>query len=426
MWAIMDYSELKSIVVEQKKQLDNIPVGIERELLAKVSRYFETPHIVILSGMRRTGKSTLQKQIQQAHFKSSEYFFNFEDERLLNFTVSDFNKLYEVFVELYGQQNIFFLDEIQNIPNWEMFIRRMQDKGFKFFITGSNASLLSRELGTKLTGRHITLTLYPFSFLEYLSFKGFKFEIDMLLQTQYRGIIKNHFQEYLQNGGLPEYLQYQDSSLLKRTYEDILYRDIITRYDINSVKAFRELCLYLLSNIGTLVSYRKLAATLEIGSVTTVKNYLEYLENSFLFFTLQKYSPSLKKQNIANKKIYCLDNGLIEAIAFQFSKNSGHYLENLVYIELRRREKEIYYYQTKNSLEVDFVVRQGREIVELIQVCEGFHQPATRKREISALLAALEETNIAQGLILTLDHQEEIKLEGKTIIVTPIYQWLLK
>lgn len=422
----MDINTLKEIIVEQNSARKHLPTGTKRQLLKKIENYYHTPHVVILAGMRRTGKSTLQRQIQQSHYPESTYFFNFEDERLLNFKVADLNKLFEAFVELYGEQKVFFLDEIQNIPGWETFVRRMQDSQFKFFITGSNASLLSRELGTKLTGRHVNLNVFPFSFHEYLKFNQFVFTQDMLLQTQSRGVIKNYFQQYLQFGGLPEFLQYKDLDLIKRTYDDILYRDIITRYDIKAVKSFRELSLYLLSNINTLLSYRKLTTMLELGSVTTVKNFIDYLENSYLFFTLKKYSPSIKTQTVANKKIYCIDNGLIEAVAFQFSNNHGRYLENLVFIELMRRGKEIYYYHTQGNLEVDFVIREGKEITQMIQVCHGFNSEKTTNREINSLLAALEEVGLKEGMILTQDHSEKLIIKDKNITILPVYQWLLE
>jgi len=421
----VDINALKEIIIEQNNARKGLPLGTERQLLKQVGKYYNTPHVIILCGMRRTGKSTLQRQIQENHYQQSTYFFNFEDERLLNFKTADLNKLFEAFVELYGEQKVFFLDEIQNIQGWETFVRRMQDSQYKFFITGSNASLLSRELGTKLTGRHINLTVYPFSFAEFLEFSQFEFTQDMLLKTQTRGMIKNHFQQYLQFGGLPEYLQYKDLDLIKRTYDDILYRDIITRYDIKAVKAFRELSLYLLSNVSTLLSYRKLATMLELGSVTTVKNYIEYLENSYLFFTLKKYSPSIKTQTIANKKIYCLDNGLIEAVAFQFSNNNGRYLENLVFIELMRRGKEIYYYHTQGNLEVDFAIREGKEITQMIQVCHGLNSTKTAHREINSLVSALDEVGLNEGIILTQDHSEILNIDGKLITILPVYQWLL-
>ena len=206
----MDKNLLKEIVLEQANNLESRGEGIKRELLFKLEKWFKPPHSVVISGMRRVGKSTLLLQIMKNHFLGKCYYFNFEDERLINFSNNDFNALYEVLLEIYGERKTFFFDEIQNVSGWENFIRRMQDKGFKFFLTGSNASLLSRELGTKLTGRYIQFELYPFSFREYLDFKGYKIGKNSLYNTKERAKLRKFFNQYLIKGGMPEYLKYQD------------------------------------------------------------------------------------------------------------------------------------------------------------------------------------------------------------------------
>ena len=302
----------------------------------------------------------------------------------------------------------------------------MQDKGAKFFITGSNASLLSKELGTKLTGRCIATELYPFSFHEFLAFKGYKLPKNALSYTAERAGIKKYFAEYLKHGGMPEYLKYKDETLLKRVYEDILYRDIVARYDIKQVKALRELGLYFLSNIGSLFSYNNLKNTLGVGSMNTIKSYSDFLENSFLVFLISRFSHSLKQQFVANKKIYCIDNGLAESIAFQFSKNKGKFLENLVFLELKRKFPEIYYYKTSNNLEVDFLVKSGKKDIALIQVSDNLDNEKTRQREINSLSRAMDELKLKKGLILTEDTDDEIKTNGKVILVQPIYKRLLE
>lgn len=421
----MDKSLLKEIILEQKKYIDTLEEGTEREDLLKLKKLFKMPHTLVVAGIRRVGKSTLLVQIMRRFFLKESFYFNFEDERLLNFTTSDFNSLYELLVELFSQRKIFFLDEVQNVKAWEIFVRRMQDKGFKFFITGSNASLLSRELGTKLTGRYIPQVLYPFSFREFLSFKDYRFQEDSLYQTAERGQIKKLFSEYLENGGMPEYLKYQNQEVLKSVYEDILYRDIAVRYDIKETKSLRELALYFLSNLGTLFTYNALKKFLKLGSVNTVKSYVNYLENSFLIFTVNLFSYSLKQQTVAAKKVYCLDNGLANAIAFRFSQDREKFLENLVFVELKRRGEEVYYYKTKSNLEVDFLLRKGRTAKQVIQVAQKLSDIKTREREIKSLISALKELKLKQGLILTEDTEEEIEQEGKKIIVQPVYKWLL-
>jgi len=213
----MDKSLLKEIILEQRDFIDRTEQGIEREALLKsLKKYFKLPHTLVVAGIRRVGKSTLLVQLMRSFYKDTSYYFNFEDERLLNFEPNDFNSLYELMVELFGEKKVFFFDEIQNVKGWENFVRRMQDRKFKFFITGSNASLLSRELGTKLTGRYLSQELYPFSFKEFLSFKNYKFQQNNLYKTVERGKLKKFFNVYLKEGGMPEYLQYQNKEVLKK------------------------------------------------------------------------------------------------------------------------------------------------------------------------------------------------------------------
>ncbi|MFH1093702.1 MAG: ATP-binding protein [Candidatus Omnitrophota bacterium] len=434
----MHKSLLKEIVLEQEKDRQNLDAGIPRDALSVVSRHASLPHAVVISGVRRCGKSTLLNQVisglynpvrkpaaKPTAFSNGVYYLNFEDERLVDFTVENFNHLYEVFLELYGDKKVFFFDEVQNVTKWEVFVRRMQGKGCKFFITGSNASLLSRELGTKLTGRNVNIELFPFSFTEFLSFKSFHLSKNSLSLTSVRAAIKKHFAEYLKHGGMPEYLKYQDAALLKRVYEDILYRDIVARYGIKQVKPLRELGLYLLSNIGGTFSYNNLKKILGLGSMNTVKSYADFMENSYLIFLISRFSYSLKQQFVSLKKIYCIDNGLAEAVAFQFSKNKGKCLENLVFLELRRKFQEIYYYKTANNLEVDFLIKSGKNDLKLIQVADNLDNEKVRQRELNALIKAMDELKLKNALILTQDTEEEIALEGKIVMVKPIYKWLL-
>lgn len=421
----MQRTLLKEIVLEQEKDLLREDRGIPRAALTTVLKYASLPHVVVVSGIRRCGKSTLLNQVIEKIPQRAFYYLNFEDERFVDFEAEDFNRLYEVFLELYGEQKTFFFDEVQNVSHWEVFVRRMQGKGSKFYITGSNASLLSKELGTKLTGRNVNVELFPFSFGEFLAFKGFRLTQDSLDLTVERALLKKHFAEYLRHGGMPEYLKYQDATLLKRVYEDILYRDIVARYGIKQVKPLRELGLYLLSNLGGMFSYNNLKKILGVGSMNTIKSYADFLENSYLMFLVSKFSYSLKEQYVAAKKIYTIDNGLAESVAFQFSRNKGKFLENLVFLELRRRGPEIYYYKTANNLEVDFLVKAGKKDLSLIQVADNLDQEKTRQREVGALLKAMEELQLKSGLILTEDADENIRVKGKTIAIKPVYQWLL-
>lgn len=426
----MDKASLFTLIEDHAKVLKATPLETPREQIDLLSSYLPLTHTIIITGLRRCGKSTLLKQLIQRHNLSNQiYYLNFEDERLINFTVLDFDTLYQCFLELYGERKIFCFDEIQNIPEWERFIRRMHDWKIKSIITGSNASLLSKELGTKLTGRNIPFELYPFSFREYLSHKKIEFKQKKFYSTPEKALFIKNFKIYLKNGGLPEYLKENNKMILQTIYDDILYRDIIIRYEIKDIKALRKLGFYLLSNIASLYSYNNLLKILPIGSISTLRNYIEYLENCYLFFSVERFSFSIKQQEVSPRKIYAIDNGIINAIGFQLSPNIGKLLENLVFIELKRRrhqtQYEIYYYKTEHNLEVDFLIRHGNEITQLIQVTENLSDPKTKNREIKALLEAMHETQCNNALILTVEESEKIEVKNYTITVMPIYQWLL-
>jgi predicted AAA+ superfamily ATPase len=421
---VFDKQLLKSLVLEQKKSLIAERQGIAREKYSELIAHLPIPHALIIAGLRRAGKSTMLLQLIEQEFHGDVYYFDLEDERLVGFTVQDFNTLYAVMLELYGEKKVFFLDEVQNILEWERFVRRLQDDKVKFVITGSNASLLSVELGTKLTGRYVQIELFPYSFREFLNACEISFNENSFLITNERALLKKQFNEYMQVGGIPEFVAYRAPHILTTLYENIIYKDIIVRYELHAVRAFRELAIYLMSNIGSLISYTKLKNILNLGSVNTVKNYIHYLENAYLIFTIDGYAYSVLQQTVSQKKVYAIDTGLVQAVSIQFSANTGRYIENIVFLELRRRYQEIYYYRTQNNLEVDFLVRVKHKIL-LIQVCESLSQEKTRQRELTALTTAMTELNIQQGLILTLDEHETVSIENHEITVMPIYQWLL-
>ncbi len=418
-------TEIRTLLIEQREEILKKDLGTEREKLAEIGKYKDTPFPVVISGLRRAGKSTLLSQIGHKFYPKNEYFYvNFEDERFLNFTVSDFTKLHELLIELFGNQTIFLFDEIQNIEGWELFINRMLRSNNKFYITGSNASLLSKELGTKLTGRYIPVELFPFSFEEYLRFKKLSFPDLTLLTTVQKGELKKAFSDYLKGGGIPQALQYPQVPILKTLYEDIINRDVGQRYKLSDTKPLRELALYLLSNISSLVSYNKLKELLKLGSVNTISSYIDYLEVGWLLFVINRYAYSVKKQQIANKKVYCIDTGLVKSVAFSFSEDRGKFLENIVFLKLRRLfEKDIYYYKTKTEKEVDFYIPKKKDF---IQVSRSITDPATREREVRGLLDATDEVEGSRGMILTEDEKDTLKFNNKTITVLPVYEWLFQ
>jgi len=408
---------------EQFEAFEGRDLGVEREALTSLNSLIAAPQVVVITGLRRVGKSTLLKQIAEKYLKDNYYFVNFEDERLLNFQVKDFDLLHETLISLFGEKKAFLFDEIQNVPQWERFVRRLHDQGYKFIVTGSNASLLSQELGTRLTGRSIRVELFPFSFREFLTLKQTKTPNLGVLTTKEKGNLRKLANEYLAAGGIPDALKYPELPIHKTLYDDVLFRDIATRYAIDNVKSLQELAFYLISNTSSLISFNKLKDLLKLGSVNTVKSYVSYLENSWLFFVVNKYAYSVKERQIAAKKLYCVDTGLAQSVGFSFSENKGKLMENLVFLTLRRKYQTVYYYKTVQDLEVDFFVPSERM---LVQVAQKFDLQETKEREQRALVAAKSELKKATKLILVNEgEKQEIECEGAKIRVVPLYEWLL-
>ncbi len=420
----MSQNALTTILKEQKEVFLRKDVGVERTLLKEVSKLLETPHVVVLTGLRRVGKSTLLLQIAKKYLNEDFFFVNFEDERLVNFQAEDFDALHESLISLYGEKKVFLIDEIQNVPNWEKFVRRMHDSGYKFFVTGSNASLLSFELGTRLTGRSVQMELYPFSFEEFLSFKDVKQRDTKNLTTVERGNMRRLCNEYLKKGGIPDSLKYPKLDVHTSLYYDVLYRDIATRYSIKNVKGLKELSYFILTNTSSLISFNNLKNVFKFRSVNTVVEYISYLENSWLFVLVNKYAFSLKEQQIAPKKVYAIDTGLVKSIGFSFSKNKGKLMENAVFLHLKRKYEDVYYLKTQKGNEVDFYIPQEQL---LIQVAENLGNEKTKKREERSILEANKEyKDIKKSIIVAQSEKEKTKKDGVNIEVIPLYEFLLK
>jgi predicted AAA+ superfamily ATPase len=414
--------QIKNMLIEQFDSFWGRDTGTERAQLVEVERAANVPHAVIISGLRRVGKSTLLAQMAHKLGKDSFYYINFEDDRFLGFQPEDANLLYQTLVETFGDRKTFVIDEVQNISGWEHFVRRFMDMDFKFYITGSNASLLSRELGTRLTGRYVPIELFPFSFKEFLQFRIEELPDLRRMTTVKNARLKNMLDHYLQAGGIPDALKYPELPLLRTLYDDVLYRDIATRYHLDAVTALKELAFYLISNPSHAVSFNKLKDQFRLGSVNTIKSYIDYMENSWLVFTLNLYDFSVKRQQIAPKKIYCIDTGLTNAVGFGFSPNTGKLLENLVFLALRRQTKEIYYYATPAGYEVDFYLPEKRQ---LIQVSQNLDAQTTRQREVRALSDALTALKVESALILSDANEDGFELSGIPVQVRSVAEWLL-
>jgi uncharacterized protein len=285
----------------------------------------------------------------------------------------------------------YFFDEIQNVPLWERWLNNLYKEGKKVFATGSNSQLLSSEISTFLTGRNKVLKLFPFSFKEFLRLKGIEVaeeEIKSdLLTSSRKAVLFSNFLEYFESGGFPLVLKSGDLELSREYFEDILNKDILVRYNIKEVRALKDIILFLLSNVGRVYSYSTMRNISGIRSLSTIKNYLDYFQNVFLLYKLPRFDYSLKKQKVSSSKVYTIDNSFLKTVAFNFSENKGQRLENLVFVELVRREKELYYHSGRN--ECDFVLREGLQISEVFQVSLDLDSPETKKREIEGAMEAM-------------------------------------
>lgn len=411
------------MLLEQSESFWHRELGTERFKLREVEKAALLPHAIIISGLRRVGKSTLLAQVAHGLGKDTFYYINFEDDRFLGFQAEDANDLYQMLVEIFGERKTFIIDEVQNIPGWEHFVRRFMEMGFKFYITGSNASLLSRELGTRLTGRYVPIELFPFSFREYLQFRGKDIPNFLRMTTVEQARINNDLNAYLVSGGIPDALKYPELPLLRSLYDDVLYRDIATRYHLDAITALKELAFFLVSNPAGLVSYNKLKERLRLGSVNTVTSYIEYMENSWLIFTLNRYAHSVKRQQIAPKKVYYIDTGLVNSVGFLFSPNKGKLLENLVFLTLRQQAKDIYYYVTPGGFEVDFYLPDRRQ---LLQVSQRIDNTPTRERELRAIEDISKDMHIESALILSDTNENRIEVGGVAVQIQSITEWLVK
>lgn len=411
---------LKKIIFEQQEFYRNtvkntVPRNIEDEWVA-------TSEILIITGIRRCGKSVLLQQLRNK-LSEQDFFFNFDDERLANFTVSDFQALQECFYELFGQQHTYYFDEIQNITGWETFVRRLYNEGCKVIITGSNARMLSRELGTHLTGRYISVETYPFSFAEYLKLINIHPVQADFYTTAGRSSLLVQFKNYIEEGGFPRYLQTHSSRYLSSLYESIVFRDVMARNALTNEKEIKELVFYLASNATRRITYSSLGKIIGIRHAETVKNYLEYIQQTYMIFQLMKYSPSVKVQMLNPKKIYFIDNAIIGRIGFNATDNIGYKLENIVFIELKRRGYDLFYHSNKR--ECDFIVRQKARITQAYQVTVSVSDAKTRKREISGLQEAMSAYSLSEGYIITIDEKETIQVAEGIIHIVPAWEWML-
>jgi len=407
----------REIDLKRKFQEERI---IDREIARAAEGLISKDMALVITGPRRCGKSILAFMLGKGR---NFGYVNFDDERL-TMEATELNKVLEALYSLKGEVDFFIFDEIQNIPGWEKFVSRLVPAR-KVILTGSNAKLLSAELATHLTGRHIDIVLFPFSFREFLALKGLEYDIH---HTPDVARIKSYFEEYMETGGFP-LAQKLGRVFLAETYRDILEKDLIQRYKIKYPATFKELAKYLISNASSEVSFNRIKNIIGVKSPHTVKEYTSYLSGAYLVFLVERFSFKLKEQALAPKKAYCIDNGLVNTIGFRVSENKGKAMENLAAIELfraasRNRKMEIYYWKDHQQREVDFVVKEGRSVTQLIQVTGISSKKELEGREIDALLRAGKDLRCDNLLVLTHDYEAEETIDAKIQFI-PLWKWLL-
>jgi predicted AAA+ superfamily ATPase len=425
----------------EKELIKEIIVDFHRSPLPEFNRRdlnvpLNSEKIISVIGVRRCGKTyflfQVMKELLQSIDKKYLIYINFEDERL-DFKKNELDLILQSYRELYPEVMLekvyFFFDEIQNVDGWDKFTRRVYDSISKnIFITGSNSKLLSKEISTSLRGRALSFEIFPLSFREYLRFH----EVELnFYSSKTRALILHLFDHFLRFGGFPELLRFENSlkdKVLQEYYNTMLFRDLIERFEIKQVHILKYFLKRLLASLTKDFSVNKIynelkSQGLKVGKVLLYE-FLDQIESIYLMFVLKKYDPSVVKQELSEKKIYCIDDGLVNAVTFKFSKDTGKLLENMITVELLRRHKDIFFY--RNTAECDFIVMDKEEVQASLQVCLSLTDSNTREREIKGLLAACKRFNLDRGWIISREEEEEFNKNGVHIKVIPAYKYLLE
>jgi predicted AAA+ superfamily ATPase len=395
-------ADIEKAYHEQQKMLKSNTDEVPRGFLKAYTP--DKKYIEVITGIRRSGKSTVLKQIIRRHFRKPA-FFNFEDVRIFGFDIKDFPKLDSV---MPSNADAYCFDEIQNVDGWETYIRQLHDRGAKIFITGSNASLLSSELGTRLTGRHLRHEMFPLSFPEFLKCRKLKKSV-------------GSFDQYLNSGGFPEYLLTENPEILQMQLRNIVLRDIAIRHNIRNTKSLMEVTLFLLSNIGNEYSYNGLKKNFGMGSANTASDYVSWLEDKYLLFFLPRFSWSAKNTTVNPRKVYAIDTGMVNANTLSCIEDKGRLLENVVYLYLRQQPYTLYYFREQK--ECDFVVFEKRKCKFLIQVCWEINSD-TLARETEGLLEAMQYFKQKIGFIITHDQRDTLHIADKILYMIPAYDFI--
>lgn len=412
----------------------DIPKYIGRtEYQNNIHHYQKSGEIVIIKGIRRSGKSTLLinyiSELVDSGFDKKQFLFvNFEDPRFIgSLDAAILDEIIDVYKEFINEEDKphLFLDEIQNVIHWEKWVRTAYELNKAFiYITGSSSRLLSKEFGTALSGRYLDINIFPLSFKEYLKFKDVELPGKSSVITQ-KLRYKKLFNNYKAEGGFPKVVLLEDDLKRKESimyYETIILKDVVARHNLKNQDNVNRVALYLLSNIGKPLNINKIRKSLNISYEMTEK-YFEYLKDTYMLYEINQFNYSLKKQFANRRKVYCADASLIENISFRITEDYGRLIENIVFLELKRRGLDIYFHHEKR--ECDFVIKKGLRIVEAIQVTKSIENAETRERELNGLLDALYTYDLHEGMILTENEEQEFVNRDKKIVVKPIWKFLL-
>ena len=409
---------MKTTILNQRAERDEL---LSRPYQQRHTKYdadelLQNPLIKLITGPRRVGKSVFALLMLQG--KNFAYL-NFDDNQLLEKWDEDLAM--SALDNVYPDYDFMLLDEIQNLPDWDLWVSKLYRRGKNLIITGSNAKMLSSEMATVLTGRYLQIEMLPFSLDETMRWKNISSNREE--QTAQAIVLAD---DYMRNGGYPETIPARSitKSYLSTLFDSILLKDVAQRHKVRNTTDLYNLATYLLSNFCNPISANELAGELGMSSVATTKKFCDYLNEPYLFFYLPRFNNKLKLMNKAPKKVYVVDNGFVQSTAFNLSENLGRLLENQVFVELLRRGyipgQTLFYYRTRNDKEIDFVTRKGAKVEQLIQVCYDMSSEKTRKRELDALAEAAEELHCDNLLVITNSQEEKIEWKRTVILVTSI------
>lgn len=409
---------MKTTILNQRAERDEL---LSRPYQQRHTKYdsdefLQNPLIKLITGPRRVGKSVFALLMLQG--KNFAYL-NFDDKQLLEKWDEDLAM--SALDDVYPDYDFMLLDEIQNLPDWDLWVSKLYRRGKNLIITGSNANMLSSEMATVLTGRYLQIEMLPFSLDETMRWKNISPDCE---EQAAQAIVLAD--DYMRNGGYPETIPARSitKSYLSTLFDSILLKDVAQRHNVRNTTDLYNLATYLLSNFCNPISANELAGELGLSSVATTKKFCDYLNEPYLFFYLPRFNNKLKLMNKAPKKVYVVDNGFVQSTAFNLSENLGRLLENQVFVELLRHGyipgQTLFYYRTRNDKEIDFVTRKGAKVEQLIQVCYDMTSEKTRKRELDALVEAAEELHCDNLLVITNSQEEMIEWQNNNIVIKPI------